>query len=187
MITIDFDPARNAIFDWINRAVNGPTVEPGVSGKIPVQRAEQGSPRQGLAFIEYKLLSSLTAIGREDELRYDEALDKFFLYGRREFSVQIDAIGEKSLECIVQVQQSLSGPIACQQLNSAGLSVVEDNSIVDATEFLETEHEPRHILDVRFAMALQNYDLVDGLDTIESVGLENQIFSEPLNVTISKP
>ena len=188
MITLDFDPVRNALFDWINRAVNGPSVQPGVSGPIPIKRSEQGSPRKGKeGFIEYKFLTALQAVGRNDELRFDSTLDKFFLYGRREFSVRVDAIGEKSLECIVQVQQSLSGPVACQQLDSAGISVVTDNAIVDATDFLETEHEPRHMLDVRFAMALQNFDLVDGLDTIETVGLENQIFSEPLNLTISKP
>lgn len=193
MITIDFTPVRNGLFDWINKSVNGLTIASGQQGDIIVKGAEQSSVRssdsQGSpkGFIEYKFLTGLLAVGLKDELRFDQAQDKFFLYGVREFAVQVDAVGEKSVECIAQVQQGLSSPIICDVLRAAGLSVIDDNTVADATLFLETEHEPRAVLDVRFGMALQNFDIVEGLDIIESVGIENAIYSTQLDVTINKP
>jgi len=183
-LTIDFDPVRNALFDWLNRAVNGPSVQPGVSGPISVQRTEQGSPRSSSVFVEYKFVTALESINRQDELRFNEDTEKFFLYGRREFTVQVDTIGEKSLECITQIDQSTSVPQICEQLSAAGLGIIRKEPILNANEFLETEHEERHIMDVRFSMALQNFEIVDGLGTIGAVGLENRVFSEPLNVEI---
>lgn len=187
MITLDFDPIRDALFDWIHTAVNGSLSE-NDANSIPVRRAEEGSVAEdGEAYIEYKFLTGLIAVGLKDELRYDKDQDKFFLFGRREFSVQVEAFGDKAPECVAQIQQGLSAPNICEILRNAGIAVIDDNVISDATLFLETEYEPRALLDVRMSTALQNFDIVDGLGTIDSVGLVNEIYSTPLEVTINKP
>jgi len=186
-LTIDFEPQRAAIFDAIHRAING-TLAENDKNATPIQRAEAGIVRPaGVGYVEYKMLTGLLARGLKDELRYDSDLDKFYLYGVREFVTRIEAFGEKAGECTAQIQLGFSSPVICEILRAADLSVIDDNTITDATLFLETEHEPRSILDVRMATALKDLDIVDGLSSIESVGLENQIYSTPLEVILIKP
>lgn len=200
-LTLDFDPVRDALFDWINQSLN----KTGINGStgavetlaenspqaVPIFRAETNYTRPNRSFIEYKFLTGLLAIGNYDELVFDGAQDKYKLLGRREFVISVTAIGDKSQECIAQVQQGLDSPLICQGLKAAGLSVRDNNTVADATVFQEEDHEQRQVLDVRFGITLENFDLVDGLEVIENVQLRNKIVDPnaagPYTVTISKP
>lgn len=200
-LTIDFEPVRNALWDWLNVSINRngfdainqvPTTFPeNDSNAVPIFRAETNYTRPNRSFVEYKFLTSLLALGLKDELLYDEPQDKFYLRGHREFVVQVTAIGEKSQECIAQIQANLSNPFAQEILGAACLSVREQNTINDATVFQEEDHEERSILDVRFGLLLENYDIVEGLPPIDNVQLKNKIVdpaaSGAFTVTISKP
>ena len=210
-ITLNFEPVRDALFDWINKSINKAsfnattqdieTIAEGSTDAIPIHRAETNYVRPNRPFVEYKFLTGLLGIGQVDELVFDEAQDKFKLLGRREFTVSVTAIGKLNednevirpdvQECIAQIQQGLDSPVICQGLRAAGLAVRDANTVADATVFQEEADEPRNVLDVRFGITLENFDIVDGLERIENVQLRNKIVDPaaagPYTVTIAKP
>lgn len=200
-LTIDFEPVRVALYDWIDKSINRQsfntttqqivTFNENSNEAVPIFRAQTNYTRPNRSFVEYKFLTGLLGVGQVDELVFDSAQDKFKLLGRREFSVSVTAIGDKAPECVAQIQQGLDSPLICSGLRAAGLSVRDSNTVADATVFQEEDHEERSILDVRFGITLENFDIVDGLERIENVQLRNKIVDPaaagPYDVTISKP
>jgi len=191
-ITVDFDPIRDALFDWLNNSVNklpnGDLIPENSSDAIPIMRAESNYTRPDRGFLEYKFLTGLIGIGMKDELVFDEGADSFKLLGRRDFTITVTAFGEGSQECISQVQLGLSDPNICAILRAAGLAVRDKNTINDATVFQEEDHEQRQVMDVRFGICLEHLVV---LDFIENVEIKNKIVDPaaggPYTVTISKP
>lgn len=200
-ITLDFDPIRDAIWDWINKSINKSgfnnatyeitTYAENSTNAIPIRRAESNSVRPSGGFVEYKFLTGLLKIGLADELLWDSNTLKWKLRGIREFTISVTAFGDKSREVIALIQQGLSSPFIISTLRSVGLAVKEENTVSDATAFLEEDHEERSVLDVRFGLCLENTDIVSDLSAIESVELKNKIVDPnaagPYTVTISEP
>lgn len=156
-ITVDFEPIRETLFDWLNQALNQ-GAEEGAEGTIPILRAEGDSvrPEEGQGFVDYKFLTGLVKAGMADELLPVEGNpDQSILRGQRNFTVSVTAYGPKAAECIAQIQQSLSSPIECDILRAGGLAVREDNNVSDASVLLETSFEERVVLDVIFGIALE--------------------------------
>lgn len=155
-ITVDFEPIRVTIFDWLNSAVNQGAAE-GAVGTIPIIRAEDDSirPTEGQGFVEYKFLTGLVKTGMADELISTANPDESILRGQRNFTISVTAYGAKAAECTAQIQQSLSSPIECAILRAGDLAVRSDESISDASIFQETRFEEKSVLDVIFGMALE--------------------------------
>lgn len=178
-ITLNFDPIRDAIFDWLHASLNG-TLEEGDANEIPVIRSEDNQVRPKTGFVEYKFLTSFLKIGR-DEVIYDEDNTTFKVRGQREFVVTINVISSKdpdqpsynkAAEWAAEIMGSVDRPSICDILVAAGLSVRDDDAFTDASVFLDTDHEERQVLDFRFGIALEK---VDAVTTIDSVQLKNQL------------
>ena len=203
VIGIDFEPIRCALFDWINCSINtlasGSLIDENHKDATKIFRAETNyvaperddNSEDNFNYVEYKFLTGLIPIGQHDELKFDTAQDKWKLIGRREFTITVTAIGDQSQEYIAQIEMGLGAPNICDKLRAAGISIIEKNPIADATVFQEEDHELRSVLDVRFRTALENFDIVSGLSSIDRVILQNKIVDpeadSPYTVTITKP
>ena len=170
----DFEPLKVAIFDWLNQAVNAGVAE-GADNTTPILRAEDDSvrPQEGVLFIEYKFLTGLVKVGNIDEkFSKDGDPTKFILRGQRNITVSVTCFGTNAAGCMAQIQQSLSSPVECSILRSAGLSVRDDSAIADSSVFLETRFEERAVLDVIFGFTLES-EIEPGL--IESVEVTSKL------------
>ena len=170
----DFEPLKVAIFDWLNQAVNAGAAE-GAEGTTPILRAEDDGmrPQEGVLFIEYKFLTGLVKVGMADE-KVPQGTDptKFILRGQRNITVSVTCFGTNAAGCMAQIQQSLSSPLECSILRSAGMSVRDDSAIADSSVFLETRFEERAVLDVIFGFTLES-EIEPGL--IESVEVTSKL------------
>ena len=189
----DFEPLKVAIFDWLNQAVNAGAAE-GADNTTPILRAEDDSvrPQEGVLFIEYKFLTGLVKVGNIDEkFSKDGDPTKFILRGQRNITVSVTCFGTNAAGCMAQIQQSLSSPVECSILRSAGLSVRDDSAIADSSVFLETRFEERAVLDVIFGFTLETE--ID-LGTIESAEItsrlpagKKQTIDKNVGTTIAEP
>jgi len=162
---LNFDPIRDALYDWIYASINGSLAED-ADGVIQVIRAEDDEVRPSEGFVEYKFLTSFIKLGR-DELRWDSDLSSFFIKGQREFTVSINVVGEKSHECAAEIIMGLESPTIRDVLCAAGLAFRGQESFQDVSQFLETDHEERQVLDFRFGVTLEKLDAVTTIDSVE--------------------
>lgn len=172
-VSVNFDPIRNAIFDWLHTAVNGSLVE-GDANAIPVIRAEDNELRPTSGFIEYKFLTSFNKVGR-DEVFYNSTENSFSVRGQREFVISVNIIGDKSAECAAEILGSTDRPSICTILSNAGISIRDDDSFSNVSVFQETDHEQRHVIDFRLGTALER---LDAIEVIESVELKNKTINQ---------
>jgi len=197
-ITVNFDPIRDAIYDWLNLALNQGAVE-GDENSVPIMRAEGDSIQPDVdSFVEYKFLTGLVKLGLNDEIlpkldgNGDPTPDALFVQkGQRQFTISITAFGQKAPECIAQIQSSLSSPAECEILRAAGLAVRSDEAITDASIFQETKFEGRAVLDVIFGITFEG-EVDAGL--VESVAFTSQLpggkkstIDKTTGITVSEP
>jgi hypothetical protein len=183
-VTVDFEPIKVAIYDWLNQALNDG--DDTTETAIPIIRAEDNSvrPQEGELFVEFKFLTGLVKIGVNDEkVPVSGQPTMFTLRGQRQITVSVTVFGENSAACMAQIQQSLSSPIECAILRAAGLAVRQDDAISDASVFLETSFENRSVLDVIFGLTLEK--TVD-LGTIESTELDGTALPGGQSIIVDK-
>ena len=161
-ITVDFEPLKVAVFDWLNLAINAGVPE-GTAGTLPILRTEYDGPRPDGPFVEYKFPDTLIKHGMADEMVPKDGDPTLYkLRGQRSIVISINIISTNPSEILAQIQQSLSAPAECAILRAAGLSVFNDEAFSSATVFQETVHEDRAVLDVTFGYCLER-DVAPGL------------------------
>ena len=182
-ITVNLEPFSIAVYDWIHAAINTGLQEDDANA-IPIIRSEDNGTRPGdRTFVEYKIPTSLLKLGQKDELIFDSTADAFKLRGQREMLVSVNVIRDlkgatedseepRPADVIAQLQQSLDLPEICDILRAAEMSVREENTITDASVFLETDYEDRQVMDVRFGISLEK---VSTVSRIESVEVKNKL------------
>lgn len=191
-ITVDFEPIRETLWNWLNQAVNQGAAE-NSSGAFKILRAESDIIRpQNELFFEFKFLTGLVKVGVKDELLPKAGdPDLFILRGQRNITIQITAIGPKADEGIAQIQQSLSSPVECSIIRAGGLAVRNDEAITDASIFQETSFEERAILDVIFGIALEGEVDPGRIEIIEIdsnlPGGKKSTIDKNLGISISEP
>lgn len=196
MAVVDFEPIRNALFDWLNESINGGAAE-GSSGTIPILRAETNGanedpvrPAWPKRFVEYKFLTGLTKIGSLDELIVGSG-GECRLRHQRQFTVSVSAFGESASGIIAAVQNGFRLPAVCSVLDAAGLSVRNDESFSDNTVFLETSFEERAVYDVIFGIALETPVDVGQIETVEvtsnNPGGKVSTIDKTIGVTVTDP
>lgn len=171
MEIVDLSSYENAIFDFLNQAVNDGAAE-GSAGTIPIILAETHGefedgirPQPGQSFIEFKFLSGLSKVGVKDEYIFEA--NRCFVRGQRQVTVQVTCFGESSYSIVATIQNALDLPEPWNILKNAGLSVRGDESFSDATVLLETDFEERAIFDIIFGIAFETEIDPGKIETVE--------------------
>lgn len=143
----------------------------GSRGDIPIFLAHTDYTKpEGQTYAEFKFLSSLTKIGF-DELRFRESLNSFVLRGQREFTITLTVFGDDALDCASLVQCAEDTPEAYQLLNANNLAIREINTFNDVSQFLESDHQIRMVMDIRFGLGLEK---IISTPTIDKVSFKNK-------------
>ena len=137
---------------------------------VPVVIAEQSDPRPDEAHLSFKVLTNLIKLGSKDERLMDTATGKTTLRAHREFTVAIEAIGkpvgpDDDLEDMVRatdlldaVHMSLDFDTVRSKFDEIGLAIVNEGTVTDISQIMDTETEPRALLEI---VCRARFDLID--------------------------
>lgn len=147
------DEVRNTLLTWLEN-VTGFTVV--LSG--------QDFVRPTPPYLSLNIITGFIKIGSIDELIYNSNKQKWILKGVREFVTSIEAYGiptsgtyqsiYRAVDILGEVQFSLNKPETISLFNNIGIAVVNENEIIDITELLDTEYEPRASYDITLRLTL---------------------------------
>ena len=139
-------------------------------GDVPVVMAEHSDPRPDEAHISFKLLTNLIKLGSKDESIADKTTGKVTLRAHREFTIAIEAVGkpvgpDDDLEDMVRatdlldaVHMSLDMASVRSKFDEIGLAIVNEGSVTDISQIMDTETEPRALLEI---VCRARFDLID--------------------------
>lgn len=156
---------------------------------LEVVFADRSTPRPDAPYIAFKILTGLNKIGALDEIVREKLIDvgppevfeSLKVKGSRQFTVSITCVGKASededdedwvrgMDIASQLQNSLDLPSVHEVFRAANLSVVVDNAITNADEFLETDVEPRAVYDIIFSTMLVTEDDAGRIETVKFQG-----------------
>lgn len=149
---------------------------------FPVIIADQSDPRPDETHLSFKLLTSLIKLGGMDETIMDTATGIMTLRGFREFTVAIEAVGNpvgpdedlddmiRATDILNAVQLSIDLPSTRAYFDSFNVAIAEQGSVTDISQLLETEKEPRALLEVVFRARFDISDTPGYFDKVAMSG-----------------
>lgn len=160
-----FDEVRKVTLKWLNSIMDCKVVE-----------LEDGSPRPNPPFLGFKLVSEMSSLGVYDEQGFDG--DTFRMKGFREFTIHFESVEatrnssakKRATDRVGEIQFDLDSPLVGEQFRKIGVAVIEKGIVVDFTKVLETDFEPRAILDSRFNISLEKDVSIGAIDIVEIDG-----------------
>lgn len=162
-----------AIRDWMVDAFDG---------DVPVIYAEQSDPRPAPPYITFRFLTGLLKVGSRDDRQqvYDEPNDQLYhaTCGQRSLPITIQCVGvaddpinePSPVEMLGYLQQTLERPSVQDAFNTVGLSVRNDGVATAIPKMLETEIEPRAVLDITFGCGLVDIEAIQHIEHVEITG-----------------
>jgi len=171
-----FNEIREIILAWLSEATDLTVVIEGES-----------DPRPDPPFVSFKMLTGLVKIGGHDEQIAANATAPFTIRSHREFTISVNAVGKpvgnyddlsdkiRATDILTDVELSLQKPTVIQRLKDAGLAVIHSDSIVDLSQIIENETEPRAKLDIILRLRI---DRTDDPGVIEHVQLSGAFDSD---------
>lgn len=169
-----FNEIRETILEWLQDRTDRPVVF-----------ADQSDPRPNEPHVSFKLLTNLIKLGSFDERILNKTSPyKSTLRAHREFVVAIEAVGSpvgpsddlddfvRATDILTGVHLSLDQITVRDRFNAIGLAVVNEGAVTDISQLLETETEPRALLEVRFRA---RFDITDNPGYFEKVEMSGDV------------
>lgn len=167
-MSIPIGNIKTAIYNWIKNELSNTEV-----GQGSIVWFDQNAPRPPAPYISMQWIQG-PAILHHDEFR-QTAPGVYDVTGQRTFSVTFTCYGKDADEIIGQLHSSLEKQTVRDALSAAGVTMVRQSEILEASSALETKVETRRQFDVQFrAVSVTE----DNVGFIESVELENEILGE---------
>ncbi len=145
--------------------------------------AGHSDPRPDEPHVVFKLLTNLVKLGSKDETFMNKTTGLVTLRAHREFTVSIEAIGkpvgpDDELEDLVRATDILDAAHLSLDLDTVrarfdaiGLAIVDEGSVIDISQLLETETEPRALLEIVFRA---RFELLDNPGFFEKVQMSGE-------------
>jgi hypothetical protein len=145
---------------------------------LPVVIAQESDPRPAEAHVSFKLLTGLVKLGSSDELLVDKSNGIITLRGHREFTVAIEAVGNpvspqddletqiRATDILQGVHLSLDLPSVRDKFSAVGVAIVNEGTVTDISQILETETEPRALLEI---VLRARFDVIDDVGYFDRV------------------
>lgn len=152
---------EDAIYEWLNEVL-----------EMPVIWDKQNAPRPDPPYAFLDIITGPNPIATQDEM-FSHEDGTFEITGLREFTLSINVIAKNAFHKMQQVQISLNRPKFLEQLQLAGLAMINYSSVNDLSELLETDYEVRAQMDVRFYMVSTFSDRE--INTIEKVEIKSEV------------
>ena len=155
----------------------------------------QSAPRPKNPVIAFNPLSSIDFIG-QDERRIDEGGNETLrgqrtlicdLFGFSESASRFDG-EDNAWDMLQTLRMSLAFPAVHDMLSAINCSVVDEGTVTDVSETLETTNEPRAMLQITFStVIIQDIDS-GAIETVNGVGtLIGSIRDFDVNISVTKP
>ena len=145
-----FNEIREGVLEWLKDQTDWPVV-----------MSDHSDPRPDGPHIAFKLLTSLEKIGAKDEQIIDKATGKVTTRSHRVFTISIEAVGRpvgpddeledfiRATDMLNAVNLSMDTVGVKEHFNGMHVAVLDEGDVVDISALLETETEPRAVLDIR--------------------------------------
>lgn len=151
---------EDAIHEWASAVLTGMAV---------IWGSEDGK-RPSPSFATLNIISGPTPIGKADEEYVEE--DTYTYTIRKVFTLSVQTYGPDALIRCNDIVDSLMLPTKLALLQDAGFGVWGNSEPIDITEFMDTKHEGRAVVDIILAYAVQ---ITDAPGEIQYVGIEGEI------------
>lgn len=153
---------KNAIYNWVKSRVDS---------TVTIYWMEQSTPRPPRPCLSIKIVTPSIKPYRDD-LRFDEATGRFTLVGPRIMMVSFNTYGEKAIDILIGLRDSVDDPYVVDQLESAGLAFQTDGEVENLTELLDSNFETRAHMDIIFGYHVENLIKVVEIDKISINGTD---------------
>ncbi len=166
-----FNEINTVILEWLKEQAD-----------FPVVMAESSDPRPDETHLSFKMLTNLIKLGAKDERIINKTTGKVTLRAHRQFTVAIEAIGnpvgpDEDLDDLIRatdilhaVHISLDQITVRDKFNAADLAIINEGTVTDISQLLETETEPRALLEIVLAARFDITDNPGYFDTVELTG-----------------
>ena len=121
-------------------------------------------------------------MGGHDEKYTDPTDGRTVVRSHRNFTVRIEAVGQpvgprddldrllRATDMLQAVEMSTDTNSTISRLDRLGVAIVDEGDVLDISQFMETENEPRAVLDMIFRARFDQVDDPGYFDTIEFEG-----------------
>lgn len=167
VIVAKYAEIREVVQRWLEDVTDYPSIF-----------AEESSPRPDAPYTAFKFLTSLQKIGAVDEQIPATSSRAYKIRHFRQFTLSIQAFGRRDDDeyisagaILSHVQNTLDVPTVAEVFRDIGLSLVSEGSVTDISQELDTEVEPRAVLDIIFNVCFETEDDPGVIESVAVRGL----------------
>ena len=172
---------RSTILTWLQTQTD-----------FPVVFADSSDPRPDEAHVSFKILTNLIKLGSQDEKFINPTTGAVTLRSHREFTVAIEAVGnpvgpDEDLDDLIRATDILNAVHLSLDLDTVrgvfdliDVAIVNEGTVTDISQILETETEPRALLEIVFRA---RFDTIDEPGYFDKIELQGEIDTDFDNVS----
>ena len=154
---------EDALYNWVNGVVNplGATV----------LFADQDFPRVGTPFVTIKIGTQRSLALMDEHSTPVGVTGVSTITGERTMEATIEAYGSGAFDLMYAIEASLSkDEIRNSLYYTGGLAVWNTEGVLNLTEMIDTNYEPRFAMDIKIGYKHIDTEVVSWIETVEITG-----------------